>query len=99
MIEVLFRRNVLIAVGVGIGVAVFAPVVIPALVRVGRPVIKGAIKVGVLAYQQSRETLAVVGEAVEDLVAEVQADLYDERLAGTNQEPPAEAQPPSPQPQ
>ncbi len=59
---------------IGIGAAVAAPVVIPALAAVGRPLAKGAIKGVLLVTDQISELAAEVGEQWSDLVAEAQAE-------------------------
>jgi hypothetical protein len=60
---------------IGIGVAVLAPVLLPTLARVGRPVVRAMIKGGMVAYEKGRETAAELGEVVEDLVAEARAEM------------------------
>jgi hypothetical protein len=59
---------------IGIGAAVAAPVVIPALAAVGRPLAKGAIKGLLLVTDQVTELFAEVGEQWSDLVAEARAE-------------------------
>ena len=59
---------------VGIGAAVAAPVVIPAIAGVARPLAKGAIK-GLLAVSdQVTELFSEVGEQWSDLVAEARSE-------------------------
>jgi hypothetical protein len=59
---------------VGIGAAVAAPVVIPAIAGVARPLAKGAIR-GLLAVSdQVTELFAEVGEQWSDLVAEARSE-------------------------
>lgn len=67
MLDDLFKGNVLTAVAVGVGAVLVAPLAGPVL----RPAAKAAIKGGILAYQ----SVAELGEAVGDLVAEAQAEL------------------------
>jgi hypothetical protein len=59
---------------IGIGAAVAAPVVIPALAAVGRPLAKGAVKGLLLVTDQVTELFAEVGEQWSDLVAEARAE-------------------------
>ena len=47
--------------------------------ELAKPVAKGALKAGVMAFERGRETLAELGEVVEDIVAETQAELREER--------------------
>jgi Protein of unknown function (DUF5132) len=68
-------RNVMIGVGVGVGIAALLPAVKPILGDVGRPLAKASIKTGILAYEKGRELSARWREVLEDLVAEVQAEL------------------------
>jgi hypothetical protein len=58
---------------------VLAPVVVPAVVAVGRPLLRSLLRGGVIAYQKSRESLAGLSEALEDVVAEVSAELDQDR--------------------
>ena len=59
---------------IGVGAAVAAPLVIPAVATVGRPALKGVVK-GILAItERTTEFLAEVGEQWSDLVAEARAE-------------------------
>lgn len=62
----------------GIGAIVLAPVIIPAIAKASKPLAKAVIKGGIVAYQKSRTLMAETGEVLEDLVAEVQAELASE---------------------
>jgi hypothetical protein len=77
----LVKGNVVTGLAIGIGVAVLAPVVIPIVASAAKPLTKAAIKGGLALYESGRETLADVGEVLEDLVAEAQAELAEERKA------------------
>lgn len=70
--------TILVAGAVGI---VIAPIVIPTLVRLGRPAAKSAIKNAMLLYQRGRESAAELMETVEDLMAEAQAEIQAETTA------------------
>ncbi len=63
----------------GIGAIVLAPIVIPVVAKASKPLAKAVIRGGMLAYQKSRTLMAETGEVLEDLVAEVQAELASER--------------------
>jgi hypothetical protein len=65
----------------GVAVVALAPVVLPALVAVGRPFAKAVIKSGLLLYERGRETFAEVDEVFEDLVAEVKAEVEQSQAA------------------
>ncbi len=66
---------------VGVATLALAPILLPTLARVGRPVVKAAIKGAILAYQTGRETLAELAEVAEDLLAEARAELAREEEA------------------
>ncbi len=62
------------AVLVGVGAVLAAPLLVPAVGSVARPLAKGAVK-GYLALAESaKELLAEAGEQWSDLVAEVKAE-------------------------
>jgi hypothetical protein len=75
LIEDLFKGNAVTGIAVGVGALLLAPTVIPAVGRVLRPAVKAAIKGGMVFY---RETIAEIGEAAGDLVAEARAELEAE---------------------
>ena len=62
----------------GIGALVLAPIVIPAIAKIGKPIAKAAIKGGITLYEKSIGAVAEAGEVLEDLVAEARAELADE---------------------
>lgn len=64
---------------VGVGVLVLAPIVVPTLAKAGKPLAKAAIKGGLRLYENSKGAIAEAGEIFEDLVAEAQAEMADER--------------------
>jgi hypothetical protein len=70
--------SILVAGAVGIAIA---PIVLPTLMRLGRPTAKSAIKGAMLLYQSGREGAAELMETVEDLVAEAQAEIEAETAA------------------
>ena len=59
----------------GVGVALVAPVVIPALAAGMRPLAKAMIKGGMMVYDKGAEVLAETGEQLSDLVAEVRSEI------------------------
>jgi hypothetical protein len=63
----------------GIGALVLAPIVVPALAKAGKPLAKAAIKGGLRLYEESKGAILEAGEILEDLVAEAQAEMADER--------------------
>jgi len=63
----------------GIGAVLLAPVLIPVVAGVGKPIAKSIIKGGILAYEKSRGAFAELGETWEDIVAEAKAELAENR--------------------
>ena len=63
---------------VGVGVALVAPTVLPAVGAALRPLAKTAIKGGVMLYDTVKESIAEAGEQVTDMVAEVRAEVEEE---------------------
>lgn len=64
---------------IGIAAAILAPVILPVVVQAARPLARAAIKSGILFLNKGRETVAELGEVVEDLVAEARAEIDEER--------------------
>jgi len=71
------KGNIFSGLAIGIGAAVLAPTVLPILVGAAKPLLKAAIKGGIVLYDRGKESFAEVGEVVEDLVAEVKAELAE----------------------
>ena len=67
---------------IGIGVALAAPVVLPAAAAGARPLAKALIKGGLVVADTVREVVAEAGEQLSDIVAEVQ----DERASATTEQ-------------
>ncbi len=72
-----FKENIWTALAIGIGF-VLAPVVIPGVITTARPLAKTGMKYGLMVYERSREMLAEITEAVEDLAAEAKAEVQAE---------------------
>ena len=73
---------------VGIGALLLAPVLIPVVAGVGKPVAKTMIKEGIKLYEKGKETFAEMGEVLEDIVAEAKAEIAQEdRNSHTNNQP------------
>jgi hypothetical protein len=62
---------------VGAGVILLAPIVVPVVASVMKPIAKAAIKGGLLAYGKIKETAAETMETVEDLAVEAKAELAE----------------------
>jgi hypothetical protein len=69
------KGNVVTGLGIGIGVALLGPVLIPVVANIAKPLAKAAIKGGVILYEKGREAVAETGEVIEDLLAEVKSEL------------------------
>jgi len=80
-IEDLFRNNAVTGVAIAAGAALLAPVVLPLLAGVTRPLARTALKSGIIVYEKTRETVAELGEAFDDLVAEAKAELAQQHAA------------------
>jgi hypothetical protein len=62
-------------VAVGAGIVLLAPIVMPVVAGVLKPLTKAAIKGGLIAYDKVRVTTAETVEAIEDIAAEAKAEL------------------------
>ena len=63
----------------GIGAVLLAPVLLPIVAGVGKPLVKSVIKGGIGLYERSKGTFAEMGETWEDMVAEARAEIADEK--------------------
>lgn len=71
------KGNLITGLAIGIGAAILAPVVIPVVAAAAKPLLKAAIKGGLLLYEKGKEAVAETGEVVEDMVAEVKAEMAE----------------------
>jgi hypothetical protein len=71
-------KRVFLGVGLGMAGALVASSALPILVSVGRPLVKALLKQGMLGALHARERLAVLGETLEDIYAEVRAEVNAE---------------------
>jgi len=84
--DALKGENLLTGVGVALGAVVLGPIVLPLV----RPLAKGIIKAGLVAYDQGREALAELNERTGDIVAEARAEMAEEaKRNGGEQRAPA----------
>lgn len=63
----------------GIGAVLLAPVVIPVVAGIGKPIAKSLIKGGIVLYEKSKGAVAELGETWEDMIAEARAELAEGR--------------------
>jgi hypothetical protein len=68
------KSNIVVGVSAALAVTVLAPVLVPVVLTVGRPIAKSLLKGGLMLYEKGREALAVAGESVEDMMAEIRAE-------------------------
>lgn len=74
-VDDLVESQLLAGVAVAAGVLILAPIALPALIGVARPLVKTAVKTGIVLYERGLEAAAEMGEAFEDIVAEAKAEL------------------------
>lgn len=79
----LLKGNAATGLLIGVGALVLAPVMLPALAAIGKPVAKAFIKGGIIFFEKSRETFAELGEVAEDLVAEARSELAEQHATAT----------------
>ena len=73
------RGDLLTGAAIGAGLAVLVPVVFSAMLPVVRPLVRSAVKNGIMLYEKGRETLEEFNEAVDDMRAEVEQEMQDAR--------------------
>lgn len=61
----------------GIGAVLLAPVLIPVVASVGKPLAKSVVKGGIVLLEKSKGAFAELGETWEDIVAEARAELAE----------------------
>ncbi len=83
-----FKGNIVSGLAIGIGSAVIAPMIVPALSKVAKPIAKAAIKSGLLLYESGKEKFAEVSEVVDDLVAEAKSEIAAEPGSPPEEEAP-----------
>lgn len=69
------------SLAVGAGVVLLAPVVIPVLGSIVKPMAKAVIKGGLLAYEGAKVTIAESKETIEDLAAEAKSEITNKKTA------------------
>jgi hypothetical protein len=60
---------------IGAGAVLLAPVVLPMVASVMRPVVKAAIKGGIMAYENAKVAVAETRETFEDIAAEARSEV------------------------
>jgi hypothetical protein len=82
----MFEGNIVGGLALCIGAVILAPIMMPAVRNVARPLAKAAIKGGIMAYEKGRELISEGAEAVEDIYIEAQAELAESREAAAEPE-------------
>ena len=59
----------------GITAVVLAPIILPVVTRAARPLAHAAVKTGMIFYERGCEAVAEAQEVLEDVIAEVRAEL------------------------
>ncbi|MBK1705078.1 hypothetical protein CKO40_11120 [Halochromatium glycolicum] len=77
----LLTKPVVRNTAIGVGVAIAVPVAVAVLAPYLRPAARSLVKAGLMVAERGREVTAELGEAMDDLVAEVREELRDERAA------------------
>ena len=75
------KGNIVSGLAIGIGSAIIAPLVVPALSKAARPMAKAAIKGGLVLWETGKEKLAEAHELMDDLLAEARTELASEASA------------------
>lgn len=83
IVEDIFKNKTLAGLAIGLGAAAVAPKLIPVLGQAVKPVAKAFIKSGFLFYEKGKEAAAELGESIEDMWAEVQAEIEEEHTKTT----------------
>lgn len=66
------------SLAVGAGIVLLAPVVIPIIGAVLKPLAKAIIKGGITAYESAKVSIAETKETIEDLAAEAKSEMARE---------------------
>lgn len=80
-LEDVLRNRAVMGVAIAAGAVLLTPVVLSVLAGVARPLARTAVKSGIIVYEKTRETVAELGEAFDDLVAETRAELAQRQIA------------------
>ena len=82
-IEDILKNDTAKGVALGLGAALVGVAALPVIISAGRPFARVAIKSGLLFLEKGREAMAEISEDLEDLVAEVKAELAAEHSGVT----------------
>ncbi|MFH1152999.1 MAG: DUF5132 domain-containing protein [Pseudomonadota bacterium] len=62
-------------VAIGVGIVLLAPVVLPILGSIAKPIVKSVIKGALLTYEGVKVTFAEAKESLEDITAEAKSEI------------------------
>lgn len=71
-------KKTLLGIAIGVGAALAVPFAAPIVTSIARPLLKQVIKRALLCASSIRERLAVSAEDLDDLVAEIRAEVEEE---------------------
>lgn len=80
----LVKNGTPLGIAIGLGAAIAATVIVPALpaiLRASKPTARAAIKSGLVLLEKGKEVMAEASEEFDDMLAEVKAELKQERNA------------------
>jgi hypothetical protein len=66
------------SLAIGAGIVLLAPIVIPMIGAVLKPMVKALIKGSLIAYEGARVSIAEAKETIEDLAAEAKSEIAQE---------------------
>ncbi len=75
----LFKNDIVRGTALGVSAALVAFAAIPLIITATRPLARVALKTSLLALEKGREAISEAGEHLEDLVAEVKAEMVADR--------------------
>jgi hypothetical protein len=65
------------SLAIGAGVVLLAPIVVPVIGSVLKPMAKAVVKGGLLAYEGAKVSIAETKETLEDIAAEAKAEITE----------------------
>ncbi|MBF0606362.1 MAG: DUF5132 domain-containing protein [Candidatus Magnetobacterium sp. LHC-1] len=74
-----------LAIGVGVGIVAVSPKIISAAISIAKPTVKALVKGGLIAYEKSAVVVAEAMEGLEDIVAEVKAEMAETNISKTSE--------------
>jgi hypothetical protein len=78
-VEDIFKGNLGTSLAIGLGTVILGPVIIPVLGGIVKPVVKTAVKGGIMLYEAGKKGVAGAGESLSDLVAEARSEVESSR--------------------